>query len=290
MHLAAPSTSNPKAVNRVLYGILVLNLLVLGIKFWIGFKAGSLSIIADGVHSGVDSLNNIIALAMIAIAAEPPDKDHPYGHSKFETLGALAVVAFLAIASFELIEKSVVRFLHPAALPHIDWLTIEMLALTLVINIGVWLYERRAARKYNSQLLMADAEHTFSDILITISILASTYFILQGYYILDPILGVVIAGVIARSGFMILRKTIPILVDEAWLFPADIEAVLADLPQVRGFSDLRSRQVHDERFLEMSVQFATDSLREAHELSHKIEERIIARYGVAQVTIHVEPE
>jgi divalent metal cation (Fe/Co/Zn/Cd) transporter len=112
----------------------------------------------------------------------------------------------------------------------------------------------------------------------------------QGYYILDPILGVVIAGVIARSGFMILRKTIPILVDEAWLFPADIEAVLADLPQVRGFSDLRSRQVHDERFLEMSVQFATDSLREAHELSHKIEERIIARYGLAQVTIHVEPE
>ena len=227
---------------------------------------------------------------MIAIAAEPPDKDHPYGHSKFETLGALAVVAFLAIASFELIEKSIMRFFHPATLPHIDPLTVQMLVITLVINLGVWLYERRAARIYNSQLLLADAEHTFSDILITISILASLYFILQGYYILDPILGIVIALVIARSGMKILEKTIPILVDEAWLFPADIEALISDLPQVRGFSDLRSRQVHDERFLEMSVQFATDSLREAHELSHTIEERIMQRYGAAQVTIHVEPE
>ena len=202
MHLTAPShlSNNSKAVNQVLLVILGLNLLVLAIKFYIGLKTQSLSIIADGIHSGIDSLNNVIALVMIAIAAEPPDKDHPYGHSKFETLGALAVVAFLAIASFELIEKSIMRFLNPMELPQIDHWTIGLLVLTLIINLCVWLYERAAAVKYSSQLLAADAEHTFSDILITISILASTYFIIQGYYILDPILGIVIAAVIARSG------------------------------------------------------------------------------------------
>ncbi len=291
MHLTAPShlSNNSKAVNQVLLVILGLNLLVLAIKFYIGLKTQSLSIIADGIHSGIDSLNNVIALVMIAIAAEPPDKDHPYGHSKFETLGALAVVAFLAIASFELIEKSIMRFLNPMELPQIDHWTIGLLVLTLIINLCVWLYERAAAVKYSSQLLAADAEHTFSDILITISILASTYFIIQGYYILDPILGIVIAAVIARSGLKILEHTIPILVDEAWLFPQDIEELVLDIPQIEGFKNLRSRQVHDERFLEMDVQFRTDSLREAHEICHDLEERIIHKHGQAQITIHIEP-
>lgn len=289
MHQAAPSPYNPKAVNRVLFVILWLNILVVLVKAWLGYKAGSLSIIGDAVHSGVDGLNNIIALVMIAIAAEPPDEEHPYGHSKFETLGALAVVAFLAIASFELIQQSINRFLHPAALPHIDWLVISMLSATLVINIGVWLYERHAAHKYNSQLLLADAEHTFSDILVTICILASTYFIVKGYYILDPILGIVVALVIMRSGWQILLKTIPILVDEAWLSANDIRALIADMPKVRGFTDLKSRHVHDLKFLQMHVQFSTDSLSEAHELSHEIEQRIIAKYGAAEITIHIEP-
>ena len=121
MHLAIPQqleNAAPK-VRSILKWILVLNLLVAGIKFFIGFKAGSLSIIGDAVHSGIDSLNNVIALVMIKLAAEHPDKEHPYGHSKFETLGALAVVAFLAIASFELVEKSIVRLLNPNEYPQI---------------------------------------------------------------------------------------------------------------------------------------------------------------------------
>ena len=291
MHLEAPKqleNTTPK-VRFILKWILVLNILVALIKCFIGFRAGSLSIIGDSVHSGIDSLNNIIALVMIKLASEPPDKKHPYGHSKFETLGALAVVAFLAIASFELIEKSIMRLFNPSEFPHIEQITIYLLLVTLVINIFVWSYEKAAGERYNSALLKADAAHTFSDILVTISILASVFFITQGHLWLDPILGLVIAGVILRSGIEILQQTVPILVDEAWLVPDDVREIVMSTYKVKSFAAFRSRKVHDQAFLEMTIRVETDSLAEAHEISHTIEEKIIEKYGEAEITIHIEP-
>lgn len=291
MHMAAPinSKSAQPQVRKILKWILVLNILVAVIKAFIGFKAGSLSIFGDAVHSGIDSLNNIIALVMIKLAAEPPDENHPYGHSKFETLGALAVVAFLAIASFELVEKSILRLLNPSDFPVIEPLTIYLLLATLAINIFVWLYESNAAKKYNSQLLKADAAHTFSDILITVSILLSVIFISQGYLWLDPLLGLFIALIIIRSGIEILKETVPVLVDEAWVQEDDLRDLIMSTTKVAGFSHLRSRRVHEHAFMEMTVRFDTDSLSEAHALSHEIEEKILEKYGEVQVTIHIEP-
>lgn len=291
MHLHSPVSVNntQPAVKNILKWILLLNLLVLVVKAFVGLRAGSLSIIGDAVHSGIDSLNNIIALVMIKLAAEPPDEEHPYGHAKFETLGALAVVAFLAITSFELIEKSIIRLLNPSDFPRIENLTIWLLLITLVINIFVWVYEKSAAKKYNSYLLSADAEHTFSDILVTISILLSVIFIARGYLWLDPLLCLVIAFVIMRSGWLILKDSVPLLVDEAWLKREDIATIILDTPQVMAFTHLRSRRGRDHNFVEMTIKVATDSLTEAHRLSHEIEHKILDKYGQAGVTIHIEP-
>lgn len=290
MHLAAPREANQsKKVQNIIKGILVLNVLVLAIKLYIGIESQSLSIIGDAVHSGVDSLNNVMGLSMVYIASRPPDKDHPYGHEKFETLGSIAIVAFLGVASFELIEKSIMRFLEPAKLPIIDQTTIILLLVTLVINIFVWLYERNAGYKYNSEFLKADAEHTFSDVLITISILASMYFILKGYYFLDPILGIIIALIILRSAWEIIQRTVPILVDEVWLDPKEVEEIVYSIEKARACENIKSRKSQMGGFVEMTVKFDTDSLTEAHDLSHQIEHKIQEKYGESQVTIHIEP-
>lgn len=283
------SQNNSPKVREILKYILVLNLLVTVIKIFIGFASGSLSIIGDGIHSTIDSLNNVIGIIALKVASAPADSKHPYGHSKFETLGALSVVGFLAIASFELIEKSIERLLNPTDLPHIDLLTVILLLVTLVINIFVWLYEMNAAKRYNSQLLKADAMHTFSDVLVTISILLSMFFILKGYSWLDPILCLVIAFVILNAGWHILQEVIPVLVDEAWLKPEDISDLVLSTDKVVAFEDFRSRKVHEEAFFELTIRVSTDSLKEAHEISHEIEEKITHRYGHAHVTIHVEP-
>lgn len=289
LDLRHSAQDNSPKVRKILKYILVLNLLVTVIKLFIGFTAGSLSIISDGIHSMIDSLNNVIGIFAIKVASDPPDPKHPYGHSKFETLGALSVVAFLAIASFELIEKSLTRLLDPSDLPHIDSNTIWLLLLTLVINIFVWLYESSAAKKLNSLLLSADAKHTLSDVLVTITILLSMFFIFHGYNWIDPVLSLIIAFVILHSGWSILKETIPILVDEAWLKPEEISNLVLSTDKVVAFEALRSRKVHDEAFIELTIRVSTDSLREAHEISHEVEEKITHVFGHAHVTIHVEP-
>ena len=292
MHLEAPKAKlNLKTeIKQILTTILFLNLAVALVKFFIGFKAGSLSIIGDAAHSSIDSLNNVVALVMIRLAAAPPDQEHPYGHNKFETLGALAIVAFLAITSFELIEKSIMRFLNPVELPNIDKLTLILLSVTLVVNVFVWIYEVQAAKKYNSEILKADAAHTFSDILVTISILVSLVFIAQGYFWLDPVLTLFIAAIIMYSGWEIVQTTVPILVDEAWLQEDEVKDLILSTNKVIAFHSMRSRKVHDNAFLELSIKFATDSLQEAHDLSHEIEKKIVDQFGPAQITIHIEPE
>lgn len=277
-------------VKSILKWIFFLNLLVFGVKLLIGLRAHSLSIMGDAIHSGIDSFNNVIAIIMIKLAAAPPDEKHPYGHEKFETLGALAVVAFLAITSFELLEKSIIRFFNPGDYPHIDSLTIYLLLVTLFTNILVWLYESRAGKRLNSHLLQADAAHTFSDILVTISILLSVFFIARGALWLDPLLGIVIAAVIIRSGWLILHQTVPILVDEAWIKEEELRELILSTDKVESYTGFRSRKGHNRNFVELKVRFDTDSLAEAHDLSHQIERKIIDKFGKAEVLIHIEPK
>lgn len=288
MHLSFDQSASHK-VRSILKWILVLNLIVFGIKLYIGFEAHSLSILGDAVHSGIDGFNNIVGLVMIKLAAQPPDEKHPYGHAKFETLGALAVVAFLAITSFELLEKSIMRFFNPGDYPHIDQVTIYLLLVTLVVNIFVWLYESRAGQRLDSQLLQADAAHTFSDILVTVSILCSVFFIARGHLWLDPLLGIVIAAVIMRGGWIILKQTVPLLVDEVWIEEELLHDLIMSTDKVVSYAKLRSHKGHHHPFVEMTVRFDTDSLKLAHDLSHQIEAKIIDKFGKAEVLIHIEP-
>jgi divalent metal cation (Fe/Co/Zn/Cd) transporter len=103
-------------VRRVLWWVFVANLVVVVAKLAIGLRAGSIAVLGDAAHSGVDAINNIVALLAIRLASYPPDEEHPYGHGKFETLGALAVVSFLSITCFELIGSAVGRLVsHTAA-------------------------------------------------------------------------------------------------------------------------------------------------------------------------------
>jgi cation diffusion facilitator family transporter len=278
------------SVKRILVFILSCNLLVLFLKLFIGIRSSSISILGDALHSGIDSLNNIMALWFVKIAAEPPDSNHQYGHSKFETLGALGVVLFLSISSIELLEKSIFRFLNPTTIKvNIDDLSFYLLLLTLVINIFVWSYEKFQGQKLNSQILLADAEHTWSDILITISILISVFFIREGYYFLDPLLGIFVAFVIFKSAIDIFKRSLPVLVDEAWINPKDIEDIIRDHPHVVSYSDFKSRKAQPIPYLEMNLKLDIDSLSRAHAISHSLEKKIIDRFGRAQIRIHIEP-
>jgi cation diffusion facilitator family transporter len=287
----APSVARPDEVRRVLARVLVLNLIVVAIKLIVGFRTGALSVLGAALESSLDLLNNVVGMVLVTIAARAPDETHPYGHAKFETLGALAIVTFLSISCFELLREAVVRLIH-AQTPHRPALgEIALVGVTLAVNAMVVIYERRRGRELSSSFLIADAAHTHSDLYVTLLAIASLGSSWAGYGALDPVLAVLVALIIAWNGYQILKETVPILVDERGLDSADVRRIVERIPQIEEVRGVRSRAgASGVVFAEVTVGVSgTTSVAEAHALADEVESRIAEALGASEVVVHIEP-
>jgi cation diffusion facilitator family transporter len=282
--------SRHSAVSRVLTRVLVLNLVVAGAKLVFGYATGAVSMISDGFHSLTDSASNVMGLAASHVARKPPDADHPYGHRKFETLAAGGIFVFLLLVVFGVLGEALTRISEGGAPTVTRWSFIVMLA-TLGINLVVVRYERREGRRLGSELLLADATHTYSDVLTSCAVIVSLMAVSAGYPLLDPIGAVVIAGFIARSGWQIARDTSNILADRVVLEEDDIREVVMTVPGVLGCHRIRSRGSSDHIFLDLHVWFPGETtLHDAHGLSHVVKDRLLERFPqIADAIIHIEP-
>ena len=267
------------------------NLAVIVAKVWIGVRSGSLAVLGDAAHSGVDALNNVVGLAAVSAAAAPPDDDHPYGHGKFELLGALAVVAFLSITCFELVSAAIERLLGDPAPPRLEPLTFAVLAATMAVNVAVAWTENRAGKRLNSVLLKADARHTGSDVLVTASVLGGLFIVSRGWTAADAWLGIVVALLIAHSGWEILKQAIPSLVDQAAIDAARIRRFVSDVAGVRDVTEVRSRgDLEGAAFVELTIEVDGDRTVEAgHQVADAVERRLVDDAGFSAAVVHVEP-
>lgn len=166
---------NYPRVRRTLILTFFLNLCVSLAKGIVGALAGSVSMVADAVHSLFDSVSNIVGLISIYVAdAPPPDPPrHQYGHGKFETIGTMVVGGTLLLITAVVVgyEGGFGRFFS-GAVPDIQPLTVAVMVVTIGgVNITITLYERRVGREENSSFLLADSQHTASDILVSLSVL-----------------------------------------------------------------------------------------------------------------------
>lgn len=142
---------NAHQVKRVLWVTLGLNFLVAGAKLILGFMTGTLSLIADGFHSLLDGSSNVVALIAIRLSASPPDPEHPYGHRKFEAFGAMIISFFLFLASFNVLQETVNRFIHPQiSAPNVSWLNYAVVVGSLLVSLWVTRYESRRGRELGS--------------------------------------------------------------------------------------------------------------------------------------------
>lgn len=277
-------------IKRVLLGLLVANVAVVGAKFVIGVSTGSLSVLGDGVHSVVDAMNNVLALAVTHIAAKEPDEDHPYGHRKFETLGALAIVVFLSISGFELVKGAVQRLAGGAPALTLTPFELGVLAVTLAVNAVVATYEAREGQRLGSPLLLADATHTRADVFITAGVLTGLLFTQAGFTWVDPVVALLVGGVIAVLAYQITRRSVPVLVDEQ-VYPTGVirESAESVMGVYRAYH-IRSRSAPDEAFAELTI--AVDgaaSVEVAHEIADAVEQRLRADLRFTDVVVHVEP-
>jgi cation diffusion facilitator family transporter len=278
------------SIQRVFLGLLVANLAVVGLKLAIGINANSLSVIGDAVHSSVDAFNNIVFAVLIRYAGAAADANHPYGHGKFEVLGALAIVIFLAVASLELLKSAVGRMLAGAPPPNLTTLDLGLLGGTLVVNACVAWIEARKGRELASDLLLADAAHTRVDVAITIGVITGGVLSRAHVQHMDPVITCVIVVLIARVSWQILRRGVPVLVDQAAHEPEVVRLAAEGVDGVRSAYDIRSRLAVGIAFAELTIgvsgRLAVD---EAHAISDAVERRLKDDLKLDRVVVHIEP-
>lgn len=289
---AAPERSARRAgVRRVLILVLVLNLTVLVLKLGAWWISGALSVLAEATHSSLDALNNVLALGFARVAARGPDEEHPYGHQKFETLGALVLVGFLSVTVFELIKGAVARLMDPERIV-VDpsGLVLAILAGSVVMGVLVSGYEERKARELASDLLLADAAHTRSDVLATLAVLAGLVGVRIGFPLADPLVTLVVAGLIGLTGWRIVQEIVPVLVDERAVEARRIREIAEATGGVVRCRDVRSRGRPGEAFAELVITVEPDlDVARSHEIADAVEARVAAAVGAREVVVHVEP-
>jgi cation diffusion facilitator family transporter len=277
-------------VRRVFIGLLVANLAVVGVKLAVGIASGSLAILGTAVDSCVDALNNVLALIVVRVAAKEPDEDHPYGHGKFETLGALAIVGFLSITCFELVRGAVNDLVGGVRRVVVGDFQLALLVLTLGVNVLITWYEHRRGIELGSELLVADAAHTRADVFITVGVVVGVLLTRRGWWWIDPAIAIVIALVIVFVAYRILARTVPVLVDQRALPTGEIQRTAQAVPGVKGAYGIRSRGPSDLRYAEVTI--AVDrsaNVESAHAIADEVEERLKRDLQFHEVTVHVEP-
>src|SRR5687768_559601 len=190
---------------------------------------GAVSILSDGFHSLTDSASNVVALVGVSAARRPPDEDHPYGHRKFETMASLGILLFMLLALIEILETAIGR-LRTGGAPGVSPGAFAVMGATLVVNIAVAAYERRAARRLQSEVLLADAHHTTSDVLTSCTVIVALVGVWAGYPAADAWAALVVAAFIGRACWEIFGDTSRTLGDRIAIAEAEVREVVCGVP------------------------------------------------------------
>jgi cation diffusion facilitator family transporter len=288
--LSAPDATYRREVHRVLWITLVLNLLVAIAKLIVGIASNSLAVIGDAAHSAVDSANNVVGLIAVQIASKGADDDHPYGHSKIETLAAFVLAGLLWVTCFEIAIEAIRRlFQGHAEASSATPAAFAVIGTTLIVNIFVSRYEARKARELRSDFLLADAAHTRSDVLVTLTVLASLLLVRFGWERVDAVLSLLIAGLIGRIGFQVFQRTVPILVDASALEENTVRRVVEQVAGVENAHAIRTRRAGEVIFLDLHIVIDPEmGSEQAHDISERVEEKLTLAFGQTSSTVHVE--
>ena len=277
-------------IRNVLILTLALNWLVSLAKILYGLFTNCASMSADGLHSLSDGASNIIGLVGIWAASQPVDKEHPYGHKKYETFSSLGIAMFLVLLAAYILHNAYARFFHPVT-PDVNITSFVIMIGTLIINIFVMRYETGKSKDLKSDILYSDAMHTKSDILVSVSVIATLISIRIGFPILDTIVALVIAGLIGHAAFEIMKKSSNVLCDSAVLVSDDIKKIVRGIDGVNECHMIRTRGREDDIYVDLHV-VVNPNMRvgAAHNITEIIEKNIKEKIsGVTDVVVHIEP-
>ena len=278
-------------IRFILLMVLILNWLVAIAKVIFGITIRSSSMTADGFHSLSDGASNIIGLVGIHFAAQPTDVDHPYGHKKYETFFSLGIAFLLFLVAIGIVHESIGKFTNPVT-PDVNAISFIVMIVTIAVNFIVMYYENKKGKELKSDILVSDSLHTRSDIFVSLSVILALIVTKLGYPILDPIISIIIALLIAYSGFKIMRESSIILCDTAVIMDTkQITDIVLSIEGVRACHKVRTRGRPDDIYVDLHVQVDNGTRVDvAHKICYAIEGSIKKSIPeVSDVVVHIEP-
>lgn len=279
-----------RGVRRVLLAVLGLNLAVAAAKLGYGLASGSVALSADGVQSLLDGVANVVGLVGIAVAARPPDREHQYGHDRYETLAAMAVAGLMTLGVVEVVRGAIGQ-VRGGERPEVTGISFAILLGTMAVNAGVSVWERREAGRLRSDLLAADAKHTASDVLVSAAVLLGLAGERAGLAGADAAASLVVAGTIAWAAWGIARNASLVLSDASLADPRGLLAAAVATPGVATAHNLRARTSGGRLWVEVHVTVDPAlTVKRAHEVASAVETGIREAAGPAtEAIVHVEP-
>ena len=279
--------SRDSKVQRILLIEGSVNLLVFVAKLIVGLTTGSLAILGDAIHSMTDVINNVIAWSVVRLSHAPADREHPYGHRKFETLAVFFLASLLVVLAFELALRAITA--EQKIIEDSNWALGVMLGV-LCVNVALTIWQRRWANRLQSDILKADASHTLADVLTTVVVIVGWQLSAAGYLWLDRLCALVVASLILFLAFKLFQSAAPILVDEFALDPEILTESIEDVPGIRQVSRVRSRWIGSEKAVDLVIGVdAGLSFEDSHQIATDVELHLERKFGIADISIHVEP-
>jgi cation diffusion facilitator family transporter len=263
-----------------------------GFKLVVGLMTGSLGILSEALHSGLDLVAAVITYFSVSVSDKPADRDHNYGHGKIENMSALIETLLLLITCVWIVYEAVSRLMSGET--HIEvtiWSYIVVVS-SILIDISRSRALSRVAKKHNSQALEADALHFSTDIWSSSVVLLGLICANFGYYFADSIAALAVAVIVVYISIKLGKRAIDVLLDKA---PADsvekVNKLLATFPEVKYFHNLKVRTAGADTFIKVSIHFDPDlDLKQVHEICDKIELEINNLIKRSEIFIHAEPQ
>ena len=279
-----------RAVRRVLLITLAVHLLISALKLGFGYYANIVSLQADGFHSLFDAFSNVIGLVALGIALRPPDREHPYGHQKLEVAASLAIGIMILLGLLEVgrgVWRAAVGETEPLITPGAYAVVVLAIAASLLIS---W-YERRAGKKYNSMILTADAEHTFSDALAGVAVLMGMALVSMGFPAGDVVAALAVMVFIGMTAYRVLKNGLDVVVDAALLDAETICQVAEQIDQVLSCHYVRSRGMPGRVHLDLHITLAPEmKLSEAGEVMLDVKAVLREHFPeLEDILIQIEP-
>ena len=268
----------------------ILNILLFGLKYWVGIQTFSVAIVADAWHTLSDSLTSVIVIIGFKISSKPADKEHPFGHGRAELISSVIIGTLLAIIGFNFLMESIHRFVNHQSANYQN-LAVIMFIISTIIKEGLAQFSIRAGKKINSYSLIADGWHHRSDAIVSFLILIGI-FLGEYFWWVDSIMGIVVSLLIFYTAYNISKNAISALIGEK-----PDENLISEIRKIVNYNISRDVKLHHLHFhiygntkeLTFHIRLPGDMrLEEAHQIATNLEEKIKEKVDI-ETTIHIEP-